>query len=117
MAKHPELVRIGENLRRYRKQRQLTQAKLAELASASVEFIGGIERATIAPSISSLSRIAGVLGLRLMDLVAVQPTGADDFETSLNGLIDDLKSNPKVSDVQFLQSVLSGLRERDTATE
>jgi len=49
-------VRIGGNIRRYRKFRRWTQERLAEQAGLSTYFIGSVERGQAALSLRSLEQ-------------------------------------------------------------
>jgi len=59
---------LGKRIYLFRKQSKLTQAALAERAKISNEFMSGIERGARLPSLSTLERIAEVLGVGLKDL-------------------------------------------------
>jgi XRE family transcriptional regulator, regulator of sulfur utilization len=60
---------IGENVRRFRKQRGMTQEVLAEKADLHPVYISQVERADRAITIDALLRITKALGLRLRDVV------------------------------------------------
>jgi transcriptional regulator with XRE-family HTH domain len=61
---------VGENIRRLRKDRGLTQEKLALDAAIDLTYLGGIERGRRNPSVLVLGRLAGVLGIHPRDLFA-----------------------------------------------
>jgi transcriptional regulator with XRE-family HTH domain len=52
---------VGRNVRRLRKERGLTQEKLALDAAIDLTYLGGIERGRRNPSVTVLCRLAGVL--------------------------------------------------------
>lgn len=60
---HDDFVRIGLNILYYRKQRGLTQQKLAELTSYSKNHIQKIETANASPSVEALLDIAAALNV------------------------------------------------------
>ncbi len=60
--------RLGTRIATLRKQQGLTQEKLAEKASYSVEFISFVERGINAPSIEGCERIANALEISLKEL-------------------------------------------------
>ena len=60
---------IGENVRKFRKQRGMTQETLAEKADLHPVYISQVERAERAITIDALLRITKALGLRLRDVV------------------------------------------------
>ncbi len=64
-------ARIGANLARLRRDRDLTQEELAKKAGLSRVTVGKAERGTALPRAGTLRALAGALGVRVADLVAV----------------------------------------------
>jgi transcriptional regulator with XRE-family HTH domain len=60
---------VGENVRRLRRDRGLTQEKLALDAGIDLTYLGGIERGRRNPSVLVLGRLAAVLGIHPRDLL------------------------------------------------
>lgn len=56
---------LGTRLRGLRKERELSQRGLAELAGLSPNAISLIEREEISPSVATLQRLAGALGVKM----------------------------------------------------
>jgi transcriptional regulator with XRE-family HTH domain len=56
---------VGARLRQFREQRKVSLRKLAELTEFSPSFISQVENGQASPSIGSLERIAGALGITL----------------------------------------------------
>ncbi len=54
---------IGENIRKYRKTKKMTQETLAERAGLSVNYIGSIERGEKLPSLETFIMILNQLGV------------------------------------------------------
>lgn len=54
---------IGENIRKYRKIRKMTQETLAERAGLSVNYIGSIERGEKLPSLETFITIVNQIGV------------------------------------------------------
>ncbi|MDP2009079.1 MAG: helix-turn-helix transcriptional regulator [Phenylobacterium sp.] len=61
---------VGENVRRWRLKRGLTQEQLAFEAQIDLTYLGGIERGRRNPSLMVLARIAQSLQVKPADLVA-----------------------------------------------
>lgn len=61
--------RIGQNVRRYRKKRGMTQEELAERANLHPVYISQVERADRAVTIDSLLKITKALGVKLREVV------------------------------------------------
>lgn len=68
-SKDPILLEFAKKVRMHRHELQLTQEELAEAANIHVNFVGGIERATRNPSLTSIVKIAKALGLSSKDLM------------------------------------------------
>ena len=58
---HEDFLRIGLNILYYRKQKGITQQKLAEMTSYSKNHIQKIETAMASPSVEALLDIAAAL--------------------------------------------------------
>ena len=60
-VKAPELVRFGENVRKYREEQEWTQEQLAEKADLDQTFISGIERGARNPTIITITKLSKAL--------------------------------------------------------
>lgn len=60
---------FGTNLRRLRKERELTQEALAELAGVHINYISSCERGVTNVSIRNIDKIARGLGVSMAVLV------------------------------------------------
>lgn len=67
--KYPELESVCLNLRKYRKQRQLTQADLANRCGCHRTYISALERGRINPTILTLTRLSKELEIDLCYLL------------------------------------------------
>lgn len=61
---------MAVNLRRIRHDKKLTQEEVADRAGLSARYIGAIERANKAASVTVLGRIADALGVEPAALIA-----------------------------------------------
>ena len=61
-------VRFGKRLRQIRRYKDITQVQLAELAGVSLETISNIERGKSAASFETIEKLAGVLGVEILEL-------------------------------------------------
>jgi transcriptional regulator with XRE-family HTH domain len=59
---------VGQNVRRLRVERKLTQEQLAHEAEIDLTYVGGIERGRRNPSVDVLGRLAASLGVHPRDL-------------------------------------------------
>lgn len=63
---------LASNIRRIRKEKKLSQEKLAEKSGFDVNYIGALERGERKnPSLDALDKIAGALGVMVVDLLNV----------------------------------------------
>ncbi len=63
-------VIVGENVRRLRLDRGMTQERLAFASELDLTYIGGIERGRRNPSLLVMARIAEALDASLQDLIS-----------------------------------------------
>ena len=67
--KNKLLKNLGNNIRKIRLERNFSQEELAFKIDSARNFIGCIERAEKSPTIVTLAKIAGAMGISLSDLV------------------------------------------------
>lgn len=60
---------LGKRLREFRKQKGLSQEKLAEAADLNTTFVGSIERGQANPTLDTLCKLANALGIEVLDLL------------------------------------------------
>ena len=66
--------KIGQNLKNRRKSLRVTQPELAELAGVSVNTLYKIERGLTNPTLETLEKIAGILGMEIcLKVKIIQP--------------------------------------------
>jgi transcriptional regulator with XRE-family HTH domain len=61
---------FGRNVQKYRKGRQVSQEKLAELAGVHRTYVGMIERAEKNITLRNMEKIAKALNVEIKDLLA-----------------------------------------------
>ena len=59
---------FGKNLRKFRRRKDLTQEKLAEVLGVSVEFVSNMERGVNAPSFETIEKITNAFDLSAAQL-------------------------------------------------
>jgi len=80
---------LGKRIHFFRKQRQLSQAALAERADISITFLSKIERGIKYPTSETISGIANGLGVELCDLFRQDEMSAD-HQNMLDRLQNDV---------------------------
>jgi len=68
-TKDPALVKLGENIRKSRENRKISQEELAELADLDRTYVGGVERGERNLTILSTLKLCRALEVELVDLV------------------------------------------------
>ena len=63
---------VGQQIRKYRRERGMTQARLAEAIDRSTSLVGHIERGTRVPSVDTLVAICKALRVSLDRLIIPQ---------------------------------------------
>ena len=93
---------ISEQVRKYRKARGFSQARLAEVASISEDSVWAIERQKSTPSVETLEQLSQALNVRLPDLLL-----PDDeiVESEADQELERLKAFLKVRDIEDIRMV------------
>lgn len=64
-----ESKKLGENVKRLRIEKDITQTSLAEKLGVDKSFISNIENGKTNPTLSTITNIAKVLGIKLEELL------------------------------------------------
>jgi len=89
MAKLKQLLRF--NLRQKRRKLALSQAKLAEKANASTQYIAMIEQGRKFPSPEMLERLAIALEIDTLELFSPAPFSTETLKDFQNAILADLE--------------------------
>ncbi|HUN95801.1 MAG TPA: helix-turn-helix transcriptional regulator [Bradyrhizobium sp.] len=65
---------VGENVKRLRQKRGLTQERFAEISGLSQQYLSGVERGQRNPTVVTLYELATALGVSPMDLIRPRRT-------------------------------------------
>jgi transcriptional regulator with XRE-family HTH domain len=82
---------LANNLKEYRRKYGVSQAKLAEKAQISTQYIAMIELSRQFPTPEVLDRIAAALNVESYQLFAVPPSPEEALERLHNTLVDNLE--------------------------
>jgi transcriptional regulator with XRE-family HTH domain len=96
MSKQEALRIVGRRLKVLRKQRGLSQEKLAEMVGKSVDAISSIERGVSTPLLETVYDLSVVLGVRLFDLYREEDEGlgVDELPTDVQELVHLIRKQP-----------------------
>lgn len=81
---------LGLKVKEFRKQRKITQEKLAEIIGVDNGYISKLEVGQNFPSISTLERIAEALGVELYELFQFTRRKDKDFKDEIIAIYDNL---------------------------
>jgi len=96
---------IWKRIRACRKLARLTQEQLAERADLSPHFLGFVERGKANPSLNSLVRIAGALGVQLGELFQFPKEEGQEVKELLQEIHRLLKHRTP-SEVQMVKHIV-----------
>ena len=95
MKKNDLHIRIGNRIKKLRKEKKISQEKLAELIDKSTDSISNVERGIFLPRIETAQEIADALGVDLYELFIHDASAPDKTKMKLlNEILDLLKDQP-----------------------
>ena len=98
-------ITLAKNIKKYRAQRGMSQAELAEEADISLPFISSIEQSSKWPYPDTLAQIADALKIEVSDLFTTQEGEVKNHEYSVT-LIKSLVENQKKALDEFGEKYL-----------
>ena len=96
-------VRLGRNIAEARKASGRTQAEVAEKVGIDTVSLSRIERGTVSPSITTLDRIADVLGEPLGRLFNGASSGTAALADDIAALLESLSVNDRIFLMEQIQ--------------
>lgn len=82
---------LAKNLKESRRKCRLSQAKLAEKAGISTQYIAMIELSRQFPTPEVLERIAAALGIEAYELFSVEPSAESSMERLHKDIIKEVR--------------------------
>ncbi|WP_300158732.1 helix-turn-helix transcriptional regulator [Solidesulfovibrio sp.] len=101
---------FGNQLKKIRKKKQLTQLQLAEKSGLSLKHLGEIERGRGNPSLESLNNLAEALDLTVSELFSFQEQEISKTEDVMAKLIESINTASRKHTV-ILLNVLKALED------
>ena len=118
-VRQAEIVRIfAERLRGLRSARGLTQRDLADKAGVTLTYVSRLEAAGAAPGIDLLERLAGALGVNVVDLLPTPslPEAGAISRRQLRTLWDSVLTKAGAETLSMLKQLLERLAESPSTT-
>lgn len=86
------MKKVGEGIRHFRKEKDMSQEELAHAADVHESYVGKLERAEKVCSIDVLAKVTGALGVSLTNFFRyVEPEGSENEVTTLGEIVDRLR--------------------------
>ena len=111
---------VGENIKKIRNEKKLTQKELARLLNVSEAMISQYESKNSNLRLSTIQKIAAALGVKLEDLIGLETFDTpEDFEKKKKELLDSMNKNSEtltivhtVSNNEKIISLMNKLNEK-----
>ena len=111
---------VGENIKKIRNEKKLTQKELARLLNVSEAMISQYESKNSNLRLSTIQKIAAALGVKLEDLIVLETFDTpEDFEKKKKELLDSMNKNSEtltivhtVSNNEKIISLMNKLNEK-----
>ena len=101
---------LGRRIRALRKSKNLTQERLGERSGINYKHLGAIERGEENPSLSVLQKIAGGLGVEILELFRFQHEETDPGKLKKMTLnIINNTPNENVEKLQLLHKIIKAV--------
>ena len=85
-------MKLGQQLRSLRKEKNLTLKDLSELADLSVPYLSDMERGAVNPSVESLKKVAEAFNMTVRDILSgVEKLGESGYSSYPEGFESFLK--------------------------
>ena len=84
---------VGKKIQKIRKQRGITQEKLAEMIGIEVPSLSNIETGKFSPSIDTLQKLSSVLNVSPWEFYYINEVSLDEMKFKIKQSIEE---NPKV---------------------
>ncbi len=96
---------LGLRVKEFRKQKKLTQEKLAEIIGVDNGYISKLEVGQNFPSITTLEKIADVLEVELYELFRYTNSKSKDFKEEINTIYDKLNKDKQFTLYQVAKAM------------
>jgi transcriptional regulator with XRE-family HTH domain len=108
-------LQLGARIRALRHSRSMTLRELADAAGVTESFLSQVEREVASPSIASVQRIAGALGLAIAELFVEEPSRSQvvaraerrRIEYPGLGCVDEFLTNGLSGRLQVIMSTIA----------
>lgn len=107
---NPLAKNLGVKIAEIRKQREWTQASLAERVGVDTETISRFERGATIPSLMTLEKIAQCLKIGVAELFSESSTVPDDQAVMISAWLSDLNTSDRAFVLDLIKRTCEHLR-------
>jgi len=100
---------LADNIKEKRRNKGLTQEKLAEKAGMSLQYLAMLELAHKFPSGEMLERLANALDIETYELLAVTSSANNELETLRNKIIYEVKTLNEALAEEITEKVIKAI--------
>jgi len=102
---------LGHRIRNLRKSKNMTQEELAAKSELRLEFILGVEKGQMDPSLEDLAKIAEALGVEMFDLVKgeQEEKTLPEIRKEIIEIIDEMEKKDR-KNLKLILEILRALR-------
>jgi len=101
---------LAENIKEKRRNKGLTQEKLAEKANMSLQYLAMLELAHKFPSGVMLERLAKALDIETYELLAIAPSPNNELEILRNDIIREVKKLNETLAREITENVIKAIK-------
>ncbi|OZQ67689.1 transcriptional regulator [Paenibacillus sp. VTT E-133280] len=106
--------RVGDRIRRLRKDKGLSQEQLAELSGLHTNYVGQVERGEKNLTIETLQKVVGGLGVSLEEFFRyLDPMEGKDTLGQIVEMLSERSAQDQVMALRVLQTVLDWEKSKD----
>ena len=101
---------LADNIKEKRRNKGLTQEKLAEKTGMSLQYLAMLELGKKFPSGDMLERLANTLEIETYELLAVAPSSNNELEILRNDIINEVKTLNETLAKDILEKVIKAMK-------
>lgn len=106
---------IGNNIRKFRKLRNMTREQLAEALELDTAYLGQCERGERQLGLSKTIEIVNFFGITANDIISInvkkENTNKDQYITQINSILEDCSDNQLLAVLSSITPLISFLKD------
>lgn len=103
-------MNVGERIRHFRKAKKMSQCELATKAGIAPAFLGQLERSLKSPTVKTLDKLTGALGISLAELFSGAADETCGQEEAIGQITHQLREFSR-EDLQNISVIIQNIKE------